>query len=192
MSDPAMVNRVVADKLRAGRATQVTLGELIHADPSLPHDGDLLAQVRDAANDALLAGRHIPLPGGLVAPPGFVWIELENANEVLDQANMPANEVARLEREGIPALDIFGDASGWGLVGPWHGYHLKFHESGMGHFWFDAWGLVARGPNWNRRGVADEDTECGHWNDLAAGEECAHCGAVGTGAGGIMYPWRGP
>lgn len=122
--------------------------------------GEVLARVREAADSALWDDRHIPVPGGPIAPEGWIWIELKGASEELDYQGMPPQEVRRLvEDEGVEnAADLFGDPECWGLEGPYKDFYVQFEVAELtGHFYYHAWVLVPREANWDRIG---EPTEC--------------------------------
>lgn len=119
-------------------------------------DGETLMNVRAAADQALLAGRHIPQAGGPVAPAGWLWVELEGAfdegpgvyvEDLLEEAgapNWPENE------------RLLGMADEWGLTGPVRDLYVWIDQNPMNMLgagtYYQAWYLVPRGPNFDRRG----------------------------------------
>jgi hypothetical protein len=112
-------------------------------------DGETLAQIRDTANEALWQGFHVPLPGGPVAPTGFMWVELLEARDVLDTGPGDAVEAELLG--GAKIDSVFGEPDEWGLVGPWRDVYLEIDRDPMGMWgpglYYRAWGLVPRDPN---------------------------------------------
>lgn len=111
--------------------------------------GEVLVKIRATADAALLEDGHTPVRGGPIAPEGWVWVELEGAQEDLYEGGMTGWDVWRF-RENPRSLF---DPRMWCLVGPWEDVYLEFNEAELtGHMDFSAWALVPRAPNEGRAG----------------------------------------
>jgi hypothetical protein len=122
-------------------------------------DGEQLSRIRDAANEALLAHRHIPMRGGPVAPHGWIWVKLEDAKSVVtDEVDISAYEFREeVEGRGDGPQGYLGDAEQWGLAGNVQTWFIDWQEDLGGlqgaYLDFEVYYLVRRDLNWNRRGV---------------------------------------
>jgi hypothetical protein len=115
-------------------------------------DGETLARVRSAADEALKEGKHAPVPGGPVAPAGYMWHNLPDAREALGEFGHEVRH--RLEVDGEQISSVLGGTREWGLEGPIEGYHLEVDDDPMSMLppgdQFNVWVLVLRAPNWGR------------------------------------------